>query len=132
MLNPFPNLFTYMFFAPTLLRLAAAAYLAALANQHRRGAHELRDAVARAAGRSLASPLASLMLVVEAVVAVMLFVGFYTQYAAIAGAVIGFASAVATPHICRPYGRAANWLFFALCLSLLITGAGAFAFDIPL
>ncbi|MEK7628486.1 MAG: hypothetical protein AAB421_03650 [Patescibacteria group bacterium] len=67
---------------------------------------------------------------VETLTALSLAAGFYLQ----AGAFLGiFLSIIwlARPAI-RPYASSTAWLVLAMCTSLLVTGAGAFAFDMPL
>lgn len=66
----------------------------------------------------------------EAACAALLLAGLYTQAAALLGIAIFFAHALVRPVRVLPLS---SMLFlFALCLSLLVTGAGAFAFDLPL
>ena len=70
--------------------------------------------------------------VVEAIIAVLLFVGFLTQPAALLGLIaIGviFYLEMATKPILT---QTTWWLMLVMCLSLLVLGAGPFAFDLPL
>jgi hypothetical protein len=71
-----------------------------------------------------------ILAVIEFATAVSVGVGAWTQ----AGAIAGLATAlfwIAQPSM-RPISRIATFLSIVLCLSLIITGAGPFAFDLPL
>jgi hypothetical protein len=70
----------------------------------------------------------------DVIVGTMLLAGIYTQVAALAG-MSGIAVAVlfAPSYLERvSLSRAVAALTFVILLSLLLTGAGAFAFDLPL
>ena len=66
----------------------------------------------------------------EIIVAVSVAVGVSTQIAAIAGAII-IGVWLFVPRL-RPFAKETVFLSLVLCLSLIITGAGALAFDLPL
>ncbi len=66
----------------------------------------------------------------EAVVAAALFAGFYTQPAALASAAL-VALWLFMPR-CRVYPMSSMLLIGALSISLVVTGAGIFAIDLPL
>lgn len=68
--------------------------------------------------------------IVEIVVAASLIAGIWTQAAALAGLVI-IGIHFFTPRL-RTVALGTALLSLVLCLSLLVTGAGAFAFDLPL
>lgn len=132
MLNTFPDLLTYSFFAPTILRLFAAgifAYGAYYAWQHRARIAHLRFPII-----GQASWVGGASAVVHAAIAGMLGTGYYTQVAAILGAlgaIKGYVYAKRYPEL-FPFGRSTYVLLLAILLSLLLTGAGALAFDLPL
>lgn len=71
--------------------------------------------------------------ILEIVTGLSLVAGFYTQYAALVCAILFFYALLS-----KKYREATNRhvtiyiLMFGMALSLLITGAGAFAFDTPL
>ncbi len=67
---------------------------------------------------------------VEIAVAAALALGAWTQPAALAGALVVLAWIV-RPTL-RPTPVSTALLALVMCLSLLVTGAGAFAFDLPL
>lgn len=113
MLNPFPDLLVLSFFAPTLLRVAAAAaflYAAYTLYQHG-NKHGLVVALLFAVGAALLA-------------------GYYTQYAALAALVL--LALELWQRTMRILPRSTLLLLVVICLSLLLTGAGALAFDLPL
>ena len=137
MLNPFPDLLDFRFFAPTLLRLAAAGvfFYLAYATFRRK---EVLAAVSLpfiGAGQKWVPWLVTL---VEFLIGLMFFTGFYTQIAAI----LGIAAAVKywvygkffpqSVRVFVPLSSGVMLLLAVISLSLLLTGAGAYAFDIPL
>ncbi len=136
MLNPFPTLLYLTFFAPTLLRIAAAVVFFYLAY------HTLRRKDAIAAARFplglTGSWIVWLAVLAELLIAVCLFAGLYTQWAAILAA-LGALKALAYRRLWPelsllvfPISSGTSFLLLVISLSLIITGAGAFAFDIPL
>lgn len=131
MLNPFPALLDYWFLAPTILRISAGIVFIALARRYWIRLGGLQEFFASRIGAPLGKACASLYVLVFIAVGIGLTIGLYTQIAAIAGTLIGLIMAT-NGKILAPYGRAVGWLLFVISLSLLITGAGAFAFDIPL
>ncbi|TSC87022.1 MAG: hypothetical protein G01um10148_127 [Parcubacteria group bacterium Gr01-1014_8] len=67
---------------------------------------------------------------IDAILAVMFLSGGYTQLAALIGAVCAIAWLSRTS--IRPLPVSTVWLALIMCISLLVTGAGPFAFDLPL
>ncbi len=133
MLNPFPHLLVFSFFAPTLLRLAVAGVFFYLAIFHLKN-HKTVAREISVIDYSVALWLSGLFTLVEGAVAVFLLVGFLTQIAALVGAIIClkiFFIKRGLRHI-SPLSHLAYILLAIICLSLLMTGAGAFAFDVPL
>ena len=121
MINPFPDLLTFSLLAPFIIRVALGAYFIlysyALAQKIYR-----KDTLSE--GASWKKHMAVL---VSLFGGVSVFVGFLTQIGAILLALLsaGF--------IYSKEGNRAFALFlFAMSLSLLFSGAGAFAFDLPL
>lgn len=132
MLNPFPELLVYGFFAPTLLRIAAALVFVYVAWVQ----ISRRDEIALIRYPLIGGGMWTVWLSVawEGVVAGGLFLGYYTQIAAIIGLL-----AAAKYFIWKrrwpapiPISRIASVLLFVILLSLLLSGAGALAFDLPL
>ncbi len=132
MLNPFPSLLNLTFFAPLIVRVVAAGVILYMAHVHRVRRPELVKLLSPIVGRK-AGTLVWLVIVLEAATGILLLVGLYTQYAAIVGIILSIRSLLAIPHrALSPFDRAADVLLLGICVSLLLTGAGAFAFDIPL
>lgn len=129
MLNTFPDLLIFSFFAPTILRVAAACAFAYLGYLHYRD----RQALGARVG-SRGEGLLLLITILYAVIAVGLFLGYYTQIAALAGV------AVAGLHLLlrrrfpmhEDIAKSTYYFLIVICLSLLVSGAGAFAYDLPL
>ncbi len=67
---------------------------------------------------------------IDIVVAVALFLGFYTQLAAIIGVIC--TTAWLFKPAWNPYPQSTAALALVMCISLLVLGAGPFAFDLPL
>lgn len=126
MLNTFPQLLTYSFFAPTLLRLTVAFIVFYLAYQQWR----MRVEIAHV--RTFAFP--TLSIIFNVCVGGALFLGYRTQIAAllaITGFLIGLWLNRRHPHIVIVPSSTVIVLI-VVCTSLIFTGAGAFAMDLPL
>lgn len=117
MLSLFPELLFLAPFAALLIRIAAAIVFARIAYHHL--AHDERIWV-KAFG------------LIEAGIAAMFLVGFLTQLAALMGVIVlGILSRLEGAS--RPtLPQTAWWLILVLCSSLIVLGAGPFAFDLPL
>ena len=132
MLSLFPQI---LFLAPmgtTLLRVAAGVTLLAAAWMHYDQRKELGTEKFIVIGSGTWIPL--LASFVELVVGAALVLGTYTQVAAIVGALLSLKQFVwsrAYPNF-FPLSRTASALLFVICLSLIVSGAGALAFDLPL
>lgn len=75
-----------------------------------------------------------LAVIITWLVAAMLFIGFMTQLAALLGALIAIKLFVLEPRL-RHLGllsRSTCFLLLVICLSIFMTGAGLFAYDLPL
>lgn len=133
MLNPFPSLLFLGFFAPTLLRVTAAlvlGYSAYYLLQERR-------AVTQAHLPIIGKPavwMVWLSCSITTLIAAALFFGYGTQIAALLGAIVSIKYAFIPKRLAdlSPLSRTTYFLVFVICLSLLISGAGAFAMDLPL
>ena len=127
----FPYLLSLSFFVPTLFRVACAVVFALLAQFHVRERKAIDKLLLPLVGK-LASSMTWLMIACEVTVALMLFVGWYTQIAAIIGAALALKLLVILPRTISPYGRMVAALLFVMSFSLIVTGAGAPALDLPL
>lgn len=114
MLSIFPELLFLAPFAAFMIRVAVGVMLGMSAYRH----------------VSIATPLMRALGILEGVVALLLILGGYTQAAAMVGFVI-VAFALFVPAY-RTFPRSTLVLLLILCLSLVVTGAGPFAFDLPL
>lgn len=132
MLSLFPQI---LFLAPlstALLRVCAGLVFVYLAYVHfskrKAAAEELSTLIG---GAHVIIPLYS---VVELLIAVSLIAGVWTQLAAL----LGWAVALKVLFIrhslreLKPLSQLSYALLAAICFSLVFTGAGAFAFDLPL
>lgn len=119
MLNPFPELLTYSTLAPFILRVVLGLIFLDL------GALKFKN---RKMGWM------SVLGALEIIGAVMLFLGFYTQIAALGFAILtGIELYIEWKDSQMLKGDLVFYLLlFAISLSLLLTGAGAYARDIPL
>lgn len=132
MLNTFPDLLVFGFFAPTILRIAVAASFAYLAYSAWAGRERIAHIALPLVGKQPWVPTFSA--VVYGVLALMLFAGYYTQVAALIGALATVKGLVLDHRYPEafPFSRSTYTLLAVICLSLLFTGAGAFAYDLPL
>ncbi len=132
MLNPFPELLVYQLLAPTMLRIAVALVFAYLAYRH----YQNRDKIAKTRFPVVGQGtwIVWVAIVVEAVTALALFFGYNTQYAAIVGILMALKQIVWRGKFPNFFwlARSAAFLLLVICISLLLMGAGAFAFDLPL
>lgn len=127
MLNPFPELLTYGLLAPFLIRLFLGVVLVLMAVRHIAPKN-----AASAEEASGSRGMRTVLGVVEGAVGLALIVGFYTQVAAIVAALLA-ASYLASPKLrAMSTEHVGLKALLVMALSLLLTGAGAFAFDIPL
>ncbi|OGG69732.1 hypothetical protein A3F27_00920 [Candidatus Kaiserbacteria bacterium RIFCSPHIGHO2_12_FULL_53_13] len=113
MLSTLPSILFLAPFSAFLIRIALALTLGLAARKHFSGAQ---------GNIWLAT--------VETVTAIIIFAGAWTQVGAIAGTFI-ICAWLLLPRL-RPVSRGTALLALVLCLSLIVTGAGAFAFDLPL
>jgi uncharacterized membrane protein YphA (DoxX/SURF4 family) len=134
MLNPFPDLLTYSMFAPFLLRVIAGLIFINIGSLAFRS--ERRHWLISFAALKIPKPKIALKIfgILEIALGAMLVAGFYTQVAALVLAISTLAEALTEyrdPGILKR-----NFTFYlvvlVILLSLLLTGAGSFAFDLPL
>ncbi|OGC88754.1 hypothetical protein A2419_03275 [Candidatus Adlerbacteria bacterium RIFOXYC1_FULL_48_26] len=134
MLNPFPEILFLGHLAPTLLRIAAAfclGYSAYYILKNRRVAMQTELPIIGKPGLALVWIATSITMLT----AFALFFGYGTQGAAILGGAIALKYGLFLPNRIQhlvPLSRGTYVLVFVICLSLLVTGGGAFAMDLPL
>ena len=134
MLNPFPDLLTYSLLAPFILRLVAGLIfidLGFLAFKNEKESWINSLSTLKVPNPKLAVKIFS---GIEVIGGIMLILGFYTQIAALVLGLLIFAETYIEykePEILKR-----NFVFYimllAIVLSLLLSGAGAFAIDLPL
>jgi uncharacterized membrane protein YphA (DoxX/SURF4 family) len=75
-----------------------------------------------------------LSVIVTLVVGILLVIGLWTQAAAIVGMLIALKHGLGVRNYSDilPLAGSGYFLLFVICLALLFSGAGAFAFDLPL
>lgn len=134
MLNPFPDLLTYSLLAPFILRTLLGLIfinLGVLAFKN-----EKERWVVSLSTLNVPNPRVAVKAfgVIEIISGISLVLGFYTQIAALVLALLTFAEAYVEykdPAILKR-----NFVFYTMLLiisiSLLLSGAGAFAIDLPL
>jgi uncharacterized membrane protein YphA (DoxX/SURF4 family) len=134
MLNPFPDLLMYSLFAPFILRVAAGLIFINLGVLFFK--NEKESWITSLSTLKIPSQKLTVKILggLEAVGGLMLVTGFYTQIAALVLALFTFAESYVEykdPAILKR-----NFIFYimllTIVLSLLLSGAGAFAFDLPL
>jgi uncharacterized membrane protein YphA (DoxX/SURF4 family) len=132
MLSLFPQILFLSPLGTTLLRIVAGGIFLLYAWTHAANREELGRIRFFIIGNGVWIPL--LAALVEFLAGIALVCGIYTQGAAIVGALLALKSLVwrrryPTFFTLSPI---ASMLLFAICLSLIVSGAGAFAFDLPL
>lgn len=134
MLNPFPDLLNFSFFAPFILRVVVGLVffdLGVLLFRSEKERWSISLATLKIPNPKLALKILGSL---EIALGIMLIIGYYTQLAALVLAIIAF---IATYIEYKdPTVLKRNLVFYmlllAILLSLLLTGAGAFAIDLPL
>jgi len=129
----FPSLFFLSPLAATLLRIAAAYAFLYVANsliQDRRKITRERFPIVGQMNEWMVWTSA----LVTIAVGILLATGLYTQVAAIVGMIIALKHGIFAHKYSSiiPLSRGTYALLFVICASLLVTGAGAIAFDLPL
>lgn len=132
MLNPFPELLVFGFFAPTLLRIAAAIAFGSIAYLQYKRREEIAATRFPIIGHGGVWMWVSIT--VEVLITISLLLGYYTQWAALVGLIVAIKHAIFAKRYPRavPLCRGEYYFLIFICLSLLLSGAGALAFDLPL
>ncbi|HTR18511.1 MAG TPA: hypothetical protein VMH91_00840 [Candidatus Paceibacterota bacterium] len=133
MLLLFPHLLDYQFFVPTLLRAVAGLFFAYIAFRMLVTRAEITEAEVIIVGH-IRMWMVWISAFVTLLVGVLLFVGLWTQGAAIVGMLITLKHGLGVKKYSAilPLSGGAYILLFVICTSLLFSGAGAVAFDLPL
>lgn len=134
MLNPFPHLLTYMLVAPFILRLVLGyAFLLFGYNKLTRNRRE-KTTFFEKLGLRPGKIYVLVFGVIECIAGLLLVAGFYTQIAALVSGLILLGTILIKWK--KPTLLSGETILFvtlfAIALSLLFSGAGFWAFDVPL
>lgn len=134
MLNPFPELLTYSLMGPFILRVVLGVIIAETGVLKFRSERDRWIASFEALHLKPADILVSILGFVEIIGAVGLILGLYTQIAALIFVVVYGLELYVEYKEEQVLKRDIVFylLMFTIALSLLLTGAGAYAYDIPL
>jgi|SRR3989338_37820 len=134
MFNPFPDLLSFSFFAPLLLRLALGVVFLDFGRHTLGKGRGQHGALFEALGLKYGARYTTALGALEIIVGLALVAGLYTQIATI----VAFMLSLTAYYLKGKHGahiEHRRHLFFLtaiIALSLLLTGAGAIAFDLPL
>lgn len=133
MLNPFPQLLVYGFFAPALLRVTVAIVFFCMSLHFMRARKQMAGTPAPFIGKPGVA-LVIFSALVYLALGLTLFFGWETQIAALIGILASLKSIwlARTWKAWAPYARSTYILIAVICFSLVLTGAGALAMDLPL
>lgn len=134
MLNPFPSLLVFGFFVPTILRITAAAVFFYVVRHQWEHKEQIAKIPFPIVGTTLGMNLVWFALIVEVVIAASLIAGYCTQVGALLGAVAAakyFYFGREWPTF-APLSRGTSALLFVILITLIFSGAGALAYDLPL
>ena len=132
MLSLFPQLL-YPFYAITVVRVTAALVLLAIAWQ----VNKHRDRFVAEAFPIVGHPPLWLMRAaasITALIGLFLFVGSWTQLCALLGMLVSLKLLVLSHYYksVTLFSRTVYVMLFFICFSLVLSGAGAYGFDLPL
>ncbi len=134
MLNPFPELLDFRIIAPALIRIAVAVFFISFGWNKLTKEREHRQTFFESIGLRPAGVYVTLLGILQIIIGASLFVGALTQISAIVAATIAFVSYIIKKrHPEMLFSPAAIYaLLFIMALSLVFSGAGFPAFDLPL
>jgi len=134
MLNPFPELLTYGLVGPLLIRLALGIFFVLLGYDKLRNGKEHLEGFFESLSLKPVRYYVKGLGIIETVAGVLLMAGLITQIAAIIVSIILIVSIVVSFR--KPEANLKSPLVYALllvmALSLITTGAGFLAVDLPL
>lgn len=134
MLSVFPNLFTYGLLAPFILRLIVGVIFLELGYLKLGKEKSAWNMFFQTIHFKPSYFFVILLAIIEIISGAFLVIGFLTQIAALVMSIILFAEAYVELRDGTLLKRDVIFytLLLVICLSLLLTGAGSFAFDLPL
>ena len=132
MLSLFPDILFLSPLSATILRITAGLIFLSIAWTHWQKRDELGEINFIVIGKGSWIPVFTA--IIELAVGVGLVLGIYAQAAAILGTIGALKGLIWKRHYPQffPLSRTASILLLVICVSVLLTGAGAFAFDLPL
>lgn len=133
MLNPFPDLLVLTLLAPFILRVAVGIMFLKSGHVRIKKDYTRIVMVSPKSIWSLATVSIMWFGILEVLIGLSLVAGFFTQIGALAGIFVSIfmLSGRGTPSI-TSQSQAFYILVLAICLSLMLSGAGAIAIDLPL
>ncbi len=134
MLSVFPNLLTYGLLAPFILRVVVGVIFLELGYLKLGKEKSAWNLFFQTIHFKPSSVYVTILALIEIVAGAFLVVGYLTQVAALVMAIILFAEAYVELRDGALLKRDIVFytLLLVICVSLILTGAGAFAFDLPL
>ena len=134
MLNPFPELLTYSLLAPLILRILVGLIFIDLGFLKFRGEKERWLASFETLGLRPVDLFLPIYAILQIVGGFLLLIGLWTQVAALAFVIFTGIELYVEWRVQEILKRDMVFyiLIFVISLSLLLTGAGAYAIDIPL
>jgi putative oxidoreductase len=134
MLSVFPNLLTYTHLAPFILRVVVGVIFLELGYLKLGKEKSAWNMFFQTIHFKPSYVFVALLAIIEIVGGAFLVVGYLTQVAALVMVIILFAEGYVELQDGALLKRDIVFytLLLAICISLLLTGAGAFAFDLPL
>jgi uncharacterized membrane protein YphA (DoxX/SURF4 family) len=134
MLSVFPGLLAFGLFAPLLLRIVTGFVFLRFGWSKLSSDKENKSAFFESIGWKPGSYFAFGFGVLEIIIGCSLIAGFYTQISALAATLILLGALAIKRKHSEQFESSTGFLFLLLIISisLLVSGAGLFAFDLPL
>ena len=133
-LNTFPDLLTYSQISPFILRVVLGLIVINLGYLKLRKESSLWQELFKTINFEPAKLFVKVLALIEIIGGAMLIIGLYTQLTSIVFSILFFCEAVLEYRDSVLERRNITFyvLMFAISISLIFLGAGAFAFDLPL
>ena len=134
MINPFPELLTFHLLAPVLLRVTLGVFVFKFGVYKLRNSSEILANFFESLGLKPGRYFIKALAWAQVLMGIMLVIGLLTQIAAFIVAIISFVSIiVSSRHEDLGLKKPSDYiLLFVISVSLVFTGAGLIAVDLPL
>ncbi len=134
MINPFPELLTFSLLGPTILRITLAIYVIKMGSKKIKNTDHRLASFFESLSFKPSHLYIKVLAIVEILMGIALLVGLLTQIAALVIAIITFISIIVTVrHPEVGLQKSSDYtLLFIIAISLVLTGAGLVAIDLPL